>query len=642
MALINGFPVSGSGKLENALNEHIRNKNNPHEIKAEDIGAIKSEKIGQPNGIAELDSNGKVLTAQLPSMNYEPAGSVAPLSQKITDHENNNTIHITAAERTTWNNKANSTHTHSDYLPLEGGTLTGDLRIKGSGNYGIKINLGDEDYVCISEPTDDNLEIKANNINFVVTGDVTKNGSAIGGGSYVTAGQKSGTTLGSYATAEGEEVTASGVNSHAEGYYTIASASQSHAEGNSTTASGAFSHAEGRNTQATKVADHAEGQGSIASGITSHAEGNETNASGENSHAEGNETKALGKNSHAEGWGTQSINISDHAEGGHSVASGSYSHAEGSNTTASGNTSHSEGNNTTASGDSSHSEGYLTTASGYCAHSEGSSTEASGIDSHAGGTGSVASKFGSFAHGKFAFSGANYQTVIGRYNVKSTNESDIFIVGDGTDESSRINRFRLGVGGSYIMGGYNTGGADYAEMFEWQDGNPENQDRAGLFVTLDGNKIKIATPEDDFILGVVSGSPSVVGDVYDDQWKGMYMTDIFGRPIYEMRDFPAETRTIVKPDGTEETREIIPAQTKSVPKLNPDYNNKEEYLPRSKRPEWDAVGMMGKLVVIDDGSCEVNGWCKVGECGKGTKSETRTHYRVMERLDDNHIQILIL
>lgn len=179
-------------------------------------------------------------------------------------------------------------------------------------------------------------------------------------------------------------------------------------------------------------------------------------------------------------------------------------------------------------------------------------------------------------------------------------------------------------------------------MFEWQDSNPENQDRVGLFVTLDGNKIKIATPEDDFILGVVSGSPSVVGDVYDDQWKGMYMTDIFGRPIYEMRDFPAETRTIVKPDGTEETIEIIPAQTKNVPKLNPDYNNKEEYLPRSKRPEWDAVGMMGKLVVIDDGSCEVNGWCQVGECGKGTKSEVRTHYRVMERLDDSHIRILIL
>lgn len=56
-----------------------------------------------------------------------------------------------------------------DYLPISGGTLTGDLRIKGSGNFGTKINLGDGDYVHISEPTDDNMEIKAKNITLYST-----------------------------------------------------------------------------------------------------------------------------------------------------------------------------------------------------------------------------------------------------------------------------------------------------------------------------------------------------------------------------------------------------------------------------------------------------------------------------------------
>lgn len=51
-----------------------------------------------------------------------------------------------------------------DYLPLSGGTLTGDLRIKGSSNFGTKINLGDGDYVHISEPTDDVMDIKATTI----------------------------------------------------------------------------------------------------------------------------------------------------------------------------------------------------------------------------------------------------------------------------------------------------------------------------------------------------------------------------------------------------------------------------------------------------------------------------------------------
>lgn len=55
-------------------------------------------------------------------------------------------------------------------LPLVGGTLTGDLRLKPTNsNYGSKINFGDGDYAYIKENTDDNLEIKAKNINFAVT-----------------------------------------------------------------------------------------------------------------------------------------------------------------------------------------------------------------------------------------------------------------------------------------------------------------------------------------------------------------------------------------------------------------------------------------------------------------------------------------
>ncbi|MEY8322196.1 phage tail protein [Lachnospiraceae bacterium 46-61] len=60
-------------------------------------------------------------------------------------------------------------------------TMQGNLMIKGSSNYGNKINFGDGDYVHISEPTDDNMEIKANNVNFVVSGNITQNGNKIGG-----------------------------------------------------------------------------------------------------------------------------------------------------------------------------------------------------------------------------------------------------------------------------------------------------------------------------------------------------------------------------------------------------------------------------------------------------------------------------
>ncbi len=52
-------------------------------------------------------------------------------------------------------------------------TVTGNLRLKGSGNYGNKINLGDGDYVYLYEASDDNLTVKAKNIDLAPTTSVT-------------------------------------------------------------------------------------------------------------------------------------------------------------------------------------------------------------------------------------------------------------------------------------------------------------------------------------------------------------------------------------------------------------------------------------------------------------------------------------
>ncbi len=140
--------------------------------------------------------------------------------------------------------------------------------------------------------------------------------------------------------------------------------------------------------------------------------------------------------------------------------------------------------------------------------------------------------------------------------------------------------------------------------------------------------------DDDFVLGVVSGDPSVIGDSHDDQWNKMYLSDIFGSPIFEDADVPDEK--------DDKGNVLIPAHSEHRRKLNPDYDNTQKYIPRSKRPEWNAVGMMGKLVVVDDGSCVVNGWCKPSEGGVGTMSDSQTKFRVMERLDNNHVRVLAL
>lgn len=365
-------------------------------------------------------------------------------------------------------------------------------------------------------------------------------------------------------------------------------------------------------------------QGNVASGVYSHAEGTKTTAVGYASHAEGEATKANYEASHAEGLNTTASGAASHAEGGDTTASESYAHAEGNNTTASGMSAHAEGQNTTASGGYAHAEGQHTTASGGAAHAEGGGTTASGRNSHAGGCSTKANA---------------YQFVTGKYNTDKTGCTDtsdqsadnsIFIIGYGT-ATTKANAFRITAAGN-CMGAQSFGssGADYAEFFEWRDGNKKAEDRRGLFVTLDGDKIRLATAADDYIVGVISANPSVVGDVQSENWHGMYKKDVFGQPL---------TETVEVPESTdEETGEVVPTHTITRYVVNPDYDPDEEYTSREFRKEWACVGLMGKLVVVDDGTCEVNGYCKSADGGKATKSDTG--YRVMKRIDSTHIQIL--
>jgi len=396
-------------------------------------------------------------------------------------------------------------------------------------------------------------------------------------------------------------------------------------------------YAEGATCISIGDTSHAEGYETVASGNYSHAEGYMTTASSSYSHAEGGDTTASGNYSHAEGGVTKALSNYSHAEGGNNTtASDMFAHAEGQYTTASGNSSHSEGLSTKASGGRAHAEGHETKASGEAAHAEGYYTTASGNYSHAGGYYTTAN---------------NLQTVIGKYNTSYTGGSETgtsgsaFIIGNGTSNSARSNCFRVQYNGvTYSKGSYNTSGADYAEYFEWLDGNTKKEDRTGLFVTLDGEKIRIATPDDDYILGIVSACPSIVGNAQDDQWGNMYEKDVFGREITEEIDVPDKVIEMPDPENSERTitQVICEAHKEIVPKLNIEYDNTQKYIPRSERPEWDTIGMLGKLVTVDDGSCEVNGWCKVGKGGVATKSEKRTQFRVISRLDKNHIRVLIL
>jgi len=368
-------------------------------------------------------------------------------------------------------------------------------------------------------------------------------------------------------------------------------------------------------------------------GYYSVAEGESCEASGIYSHAEGCWCCALGENSHVEGSGCNTGGDCSHAEGMRAYANGDYSHAEGRDCAAYSPCSHAEGDNCVTYGD--------------CSHAEGDHTIARNYASHAGG----------------------------KYNKRMTEGSDEFntagdvmVIGNGIPYGDRSNCFRVTYAGEvYGLSAFNATGADYAEYFEWADGNPDKQDRVGHFVTLDEEYIRIANPG-DYILGVVSGQPCIIGNA-DEDWLGRWEHDEFGRFVLEyLEDEETEIPTgglsedeistlRREPDVKEKNGKLYRVTAKVVDhetpswrhKANPDYDSSQPYVERKDRPEWSAVGMLGVLSVRDDGSCIVNGYCKVTEGGIATAADAELAiedgkivkgYRVLERVSDNVVKVV--
>ena len=247
-----------------------------------------------------------------------------------------------------------------------------------------------------------------------------------------------------------------------------------------------------------------------------------------------------------------------------------------------------------------------------------------------------------FAAGRHLTVDSNAQCVYGINNIADSAATYNIIIGNSTDSNNKANGLTIDKAGNVaVQGTISNNGADYAEYFEWADGNPEGEDRVGLLVALDGNKIRLAQAGEEDVLGVISGTATVLGDDAEWTWQGRYLRDEFGRLIMEeVETFHEEE--IRNEDGSE----VIGVGTVSegvslMPKINPEYDASKPYVSRAKRSEWDAVGMMGKLFVRDDGTCAVNGYAAPAANGLVTAATGKTNMRVMERISDNIIKICL-
>ena len=128
--------------------------------------------------------------------------------------------------------------------------------------------------------------------------------------------------------------------------------------------------------------------------------------------------------------------------------------------------------------------------------------------------------------------------------------------------------------------------ADFAEVAEWADGNPNNEDRTGYFVCanvpVDGIVMKKATSIDD-VKGVSILAPAFAGNYTKD-------------------------------------------------KLDSNGN---------LLPKYSYVAIIGFVPVIDNGTCTVGGRCMPDDNGCAIPSSNSMGYQVVNRIDENRVLIII-
>lgn len=168
-----------------------------------------------------------------------------------------------------------------------------------------------------------------------------------------------------------------------------------------------------------------------------------------------------------------------------------------------------------------------------------------------------------------AFNKVHYIDGVTRIDAKNLNDIQDAILGTKTANGTVVSQ-----------------NADFAEVAEWADGNPNKEDRTGYFVCanvpLDGIVMRKATSIDD-VKGVSIHSPAFAGNYTED-------------------------------------------------KLDSEGN---------LLPKYSFVAILGFVPVIDNGTCTVGGRCMPDDNGCAVPSSNSMGYQVVNRIDENRVLIII-
>ena len=174
---------------------------------------------------------------------------------------------------------------------------------------------------------------------------------------------------------------------------------------------------------------------------------------------------------------------------------------------------------------------------------------------------------------------------------------------NGNAENRRFD-FRTDTGNAEALNDFLDDQFDFAEFFEWSDGNPDGEDRIGHTVAVDGltGKIKIAT-EGDAVIGVVSGTAAFTANCAAMGWHGKYIRDEWGRYRFDL---------VKDADGNQLYSDANNKHEKVTMVENPDWDQTQEYYTRDERKEWDKIGIIGQCYVRKT-AVKPSSWIKLKE-----------------------------
>ena len=175
-------------------------------------------------------------------------------------------------------------------------------------------------------------------------------------------------------------------------------------------------------------------------------------------------------------------------------------------------------------------------------------------------------------------------------------------------EDISASMFRVnGKGETFTHKGFFSNSTGYAELFEWADGNPRDEDRSGLTVAInaDGQLID-ANDDNENIIGVVVESAAVIGNTGWNIWQDKYAVEKQNYTKYKIVEWKDESGLLhseyvasLSPsfalpedaiiyesgdDGAELKRPILPK----------NYDADREYTSRIKRG-WTLVALKGTV-----------------------------------------------